>query len=61
MYDRVDEWVVSALTEFDGKPLQSVAKGDLDLGKLGGDAATQAAGRRRTASTSRCSSGCRRC
>ena len=35
MYDRVDEWVVSALTEFEGKPLQSVARGDLDLGKLG--------------------------
>ena len=35
MYDRVDEWVVSTLTEFDGKPLQSVARGDLDLGKLG--------------------------
>ena len=32
--DRVDEWVVGHLTEFDGKPLQSVAKGDLDLGKL---------------------------
>jgi molecular chaperone HtpG len=32
--DRVDEWVVSSLTEFDGKSLQSVAKGDLDLGKL---------------------------
>ena len=32
--DRVDEWVVSNLTEFEGKPLQSVAKGDLDLGKL---------------------------
>src|SRR5580700_6935041 len=41
MYDRVDEWVVSALTEFDGKPLQSVARGDLDLGKLGDRAATQ--------------------
>ena len=27
MCDRVDEWVVSLLTEFDGKPLQSVAKG----------------------------------
>ena len=38
MYDRVDEWVVSLLTEFDGKPLQSVAKGGLDLSKLGGDA-----------------------
>jgi molecular chaperone HtpG len=32
--DRVDEWLVSNLTEFEGKPLQSVAKGDLDLGKL---------------------------
>jgi molecular chaperone HtpG len=35
MYDRVDEWVLSALTEYEGKPLQSVARGDLDLGKLG--------------------------
>jgi molecular chaperone HtpG len=40
MYDRVDEWVVSTLTEFEGKPLQSVARGDLDLGKLGAEAAT---------------------
>ena len=32
--DRVDEWLLSGLTEFDGKSLQSVAKGDLDLGKL---------------------------
>jgi len=32
--DRVDEWMVSHLTEFDGKKLQSVAKGDLDLGKM---------------------------
>jgi molecular chaperone HtpG len=35
MYDRVDEWVASMLTEFEGKPLRSVAKGGLDLGKLG--------------------------
>jgi molecular chaperone HtpG len=33
--DRIDEWLVSHLTEFDGKPLQSVARGDLDLGKIG--------------------------
>jgi molecular chaperone HtpG len=33
--DRVDEWVVSNLSEFDGKQLASVAKGDLDLGQLG--------------------------
>jgi len=32
--DRVDEWMLSSLTEFDGKALQSVAKGDLDLGNL---------------------------
>lgn len=32
--DRVDEWVVSSLTEFGGKPIKSVAKGALDLGKL---------------------------
>jgi len=34
LYDRIDEWVVMHLTEFDGKALQSVAKGELDLGKL---------------------------
>ena len=32
--DRVDEWVVSNLTEFEGKQLVSVAKGGLDLGTL---------------------------
>ncbi len=32
--DRVDEWMLGSLTEFGGKALQSVAKGDLDLGKL---------------------------
>jgi molecular chaperone HtpG len=37
MYDRIDEWVTSALTEYQGKPLQSVTKGGLDLGKIGGD------------------------
>lgn len=34
MSDRIDEWLVSHLTEFEGKHLQSVAKGALDLGKL---------------------------
>ncbi len=34
MGERVDEWMMSYLTEFDGKSFQSVAKGDLDLGKL---------------------------
>jgi len=32
--DRIDEWVTQHLTEFDGKPLQSVSKGALDLGEL---------------------------
>jgi molecular chaperone HtpG len=39
--DRVDEWMTSHLTEFDGKKLQSVAKGDLDLGKLADEAEKQ--------------------
>jgi molecular chaperone HtpG len=34
MHDRIDEWVMANLSEFEGKKLQSVAKGDLDLGKL---------------------------
>ena len=32
--DPIDEWVTNHLTEFDGKPLQSVTKGELDLGDL---------------------------
>lgn len=32
--DRIDEWLVSYLTEFDGKPLQTISKSDLDLGDL---------------------------
>jgi len=32
--DRVDEWMLSSLTEYEGKPLQSIAKGTLDLGEL---------------------------
>jgi molecular chaperone HtpG len=34
MTDRVDEWALSYLREFDGTPLQSVAKGAVDLGDL---------------------------
>jgi molecular chaperone HtpG len=34
LHERVDEWMSSNLHEFEGKALQSVAKGDLDLGKL---------------------------
>jgi molecular chaperone HtpG len=34
LHDRVDEWLVGHLQEYGGKSLQSVAKGDLDLGKI---------------------------
>ena len=36
MYERIDEWMAGYLTEYAGKKLRNVAKGDLDLGKLGG-------------------------
>jgi len=39
MSDRVDEWMMAYFHDFEGKPLKSVAKGDIDLGALGkGDA-----------------------
>ena len=34
MTDRVDEWALNYLHDFDGTPMQSVAKGAVDLGKL---------------------------
>ncbi|WP_225763549.1 molecular chaperone HtpG [Stenotrophomonas sp. Marseille-Q4652] len=34
MTDRIDEWLMGYLTEFDGKSFVDVARGDLDLGKL---------------------------
>ncbi len=40
--DRVDEWVVSHLYEFDGKSLVSIAKGDLDLSAVKSDEGDQA-------------------
>jgi molecular chaperone HtpG len=43
MTDRVDEWALSFLPEFDGTPLQSVAKGAVDLGQLQDEAEKQAA------------------
>ena len=36
--DRVDEWLVEHLREFDGKPLHDAARGDLDLGALATEA-----------------------
>lgn len=43
MSDRVDEWALNYLTEFDGTPLQSVAKGAVDLGSLQDEAEKKAA------------------
>jgi molecular chaperone HtpG len=42
MSDRVDEWVVGHLADFEGKALASVAKGGLDLGKLEDEAERKA-------------------
>ncbi len=43
MSDRVDEWALGFLNEFDGTPLQSVAKGAFDLGKLQDESEKKAA------------------
>ena len=43
MTDRVDEWALNYLNEFDGTPMQSVAKGAVDLGKLQDEAEKKAA------------------
>ena len=43
LIDRVDEWMLSHLYEFEGKPLQSVAKGAVDLGTLQDEAEKQQA------------------
>lgn len=43
LVDRVDEWMLSHLYEFDGHSLQSVAKGGVDLGKLQDEAEKKAA------------------
>jgi molecular chaperone HtpG len=40
--DKVDEWLLDSLTEFEGKKLQSIAKGNLDLGKLEDEADKEA-------------------
>jgi molecular chaperone HtpG len=43
MTDRVDEWALNFVQEFDGTPLQSVAKGAVDLGSLQDEAEKKAA------------------
>ena len=37
MSDRIDEWMMGYLTEFDGKSFQDAARGELDLSKIVGD------------------------
>ena len=41
LHDRIDEWLTSHLTEFNGKKLQSIAKGELDLSAIGENAAEE--------------------
>ena len=41
MVDRIDEWMSGYLTEYAGKKLRNVAKGDIELDKLGGASAEQ--------------------
>lgn len=42
MHDRVDEWLMGHLQEFDGKSFQSIAQGSVDLGKFDDDATKEA-------------------
>ena len=42
LHDRIDDWLMSHMMEFDGKPLQDVARGELDLGELDDEADKQA-------------------
>jgi molecular chaperone HtpG len=41
--DRVDEWMMAYLHEYEGKPFKSVAKGDIDLSAIGSDSAEKVA------------------
>lgn len=44
LHDRIDEWLMGHLTEFDGKSFQDVARGKLDLGKLADEESEAEAG-----------------
>lgn len=44
LHDRIDEWLMSHLTEFDGKSFQDIARGKLDLGKLADEESEAEAG-----------------
>lgn len=43
MYDRIDEWMLGSLNEYEGKPLKNVAKGELPLDEAGKKAQEEAA------------------
>lgn len=53
MTARVDEWAMNFLTEFDGIPLQNIAKGAVDLGDLTDEAEKEEARCRREPKASR--------
>ena len=61
MYDRVDEWVLSALTDYEGKPLQSVARGDLDPASWGAASKRETPETKEGEYTALWSNGSRRC
>jgi molecular chaperone HtpG len=50
MSDRIDEWMMGYLTEFDGKSFQDVARGELDLSKISGEASESGKGEKETKS-----------
>jgi molecular chaperone HtpG len=37
LHERIDEWLVANMIDFEDKPLVSVARGELDLGRIAGD------------------------
>ena len=41
LHDRIDEWMMTTLQEFDGKKLQDISRGELDLGELVSDASSK--------------------
>jgi len=43
LHDRIDEWMMGYFSEFDGKPLRSVAKGEVDLGPAANEAPEETA------------------
>jgi molecular chaperone HtpG len=41
LHERIDEWLVASLPDYEGKPLLSVSRGELDLGKIPSDDAAK--------------------